>query len=219
MRPDGLADLARLSAWAVAPNGERLPLKVERGDQEFHLLRFTPDQEGFWAVVVKNDAGPIAVTRDGLYRRGTRKDYPDARDVGYYYQYAKTYLQVGHLHAACGKAAPQPEVVRLGHDLELIVIPGAYRVGEEATVEVCCRGRPLPGVEVRADWSQRKQGDWALAASTDAAGRVRFSLCSPGHWLFYAAYADESQKAEGEYDKRVYAATFGLFGVRQPRSY
>ncbi|SHJ50001.1 DUF4198 domain-containing protein [Desulfofundulus thermosubterraneus] len=214
MRPDGLADLGHLSAWAVAPGGERLPLKVESGDDRFHLVTFTPDRDGFWPVTVENDVGPIAITRDGFYRRGTREDHPDAREVGYYYQYARTYVQVGHFCASCGGVVHPPEIVHLGHDLELIVAPGAYRVGDEVILEVRYRGRPLAGAIVKATWSLREEEDWALAQKTDDAGWVKFTLSHPGHWLFYTRYADETRKSEGEYDKRVYSATLSLFGVR-----
>lgn len=214
MRPDGLADPARLAAWVLIPGGAKLSLKVEAGDDRFHLVAFTPDRDGFWPVTVENDVGPVAVTSDGFYRRGTRKDYPDAREVGYYYQYAKTYVQVGHFCATCGPVVQPPEIINLAHDLELILTPGAYRVGDEVILEVLYRGRPLPGTEVKATWSLREEDDWGLSAKTDDAGRVKFILSNPGHWLFYTRVADETLGREGEYDKKVYSATLSLFGVR-----
>ncbi|MEW6448196.1 MAG: DUF4198 domain-containing protein [Bacillota bacterium] len=213
MRPDGLADLARLSAWAVAPGGEKVSLKAEPGDNQFHLVAFMPGIRGFWAVTVENAVGPIAVT-GGLYRRGTRKDYPDAREVGYYHQYAKTHFQVGHFCTACGGVEHPAETVCLGHDLELVAEPGAHRVGDKLLLEVRYRGRPLPGAIVQATWSLREGKDWALGRRSDAAGRVQFVLENPGHWLFYTRFADETLGKEGEYDKLVYSATLSLFGVR-----
>jgi uncharacterized GH25 family protein len=158
--------------------------------------------------------GPMAITRDGFYRRGTRQDYPDAREVGYYYQYAKTYVQVGQFCATCGGVVHPPEIMHLGYDLELIVAPSAYRVGDEVILEVRYRGRPLAGAIVMATWSLREEEDWALTQKTDGAGRIKFTLSNPGHWLFYTRYADETLKSEGEYDKRVYSATLSFFGVR-----
>lgn len=214
MRPDGIASLNRLSAWIVAPGGERFSLKVEPTDDRFHLVRYTPDREGFWTVVVEDDMGPIVTTTDGSYRPGTRKEYPDARQAAYHYQYAKTYMQVGHLRASCGGEVQPVETACLGCDLELIVAPGIYRVGDAVILEVRYRGRPLSGAEVTAAWSLREEEDWALVEKTDAAGRVKFFLGYPGHWVFYAHYVDETQKSEGEYDSRVYGATLSLFGVR-----
>ncbi|RPF46841.1 putative GH25 family protein [Thermodesulfitimonas autotrophica] len=212
-RPDGLADVNRLAAWAVAPDGRRIAASLGPGDNTFHFARFTPDQDGFWAVTVENDVGPVAVAKDGFYRRGTRRDYPDAREVGYYYQYAKTYVQVGHFCEGCGVVRP-PGVACLDHDLELVLAPGVFRVGDAALLEVRYRGRPLAGAEVKATWSLREKEGWALVRQTDAAGKVKFTLAHPGHWLFYTRHADETLGKESEYDKRVYSATLGLFGVR-----
>ncbi|MEW6171509.1 MAG: DUF4198 domain-containing protein [Bacillota bacterium] len=212
-RPDGMADLARLLAWAAAPDGRRIELAVGPGDNTFHFARFTPDQDGFWAVTVENDVGPVAITKDGFYRRGTRKDYPDAREVGYYYQYAKTCVQVGHFCEGCG-VVRSPGVACLGHDLELVLAPGVFRVGDAALLEVRYRGRPLAGAEVKAAWSLREEEGWALSLTADEAGRVRFNLSHPGHWLFYTRHADAALGKAGEYDKRVTSATLGLFGVR-----
>lgn len=109
-RPGGLADRNRLSAWVAAAGGARISLPVDPGDNTSHRLRFTPDREGFWAVTVENvenNVGPVAITREGDHRRGTGRDYPDAREVGYYHhQYAKTWVQVGHLGRPY--VAPEP---------------------------------------------------------------------------------------------------------------
>lgn len=213
-RPDGLADLSRLSAWVVAPAGKRLSLPVEAGDNTFHLLRFTPDREGFWPVTVECDVGPVVITKDGFYRRGSRQDYPDAREAGYYYQYTKTYVQVGHFCADCGEITHPPECLRLDHDLEMVVPPNIYRVGDELVLEVRYRGRPLPGAIVKATWSLREEEDWGLVKNTDDTGQVRFTFHQPGHWLFYTQHPDETLGREGEYDKRVYSATLSFYGVR-----
>ena len=83
MRPDGLARENKLSAWAINPAGERFRLRVLSG-REYHTLRLIPEKEGLWAVAVENDVGPIVVTKGGLYKPGTRKEYPDAREAAYY---------------------------------------------------------------------------------------------------------------------------------------
>ncbi|MDK2888620.1 MAG: hypothetical protein PWP72_1498 [Thermoanaerobacter sp.] len=66
----------------------------------------------------------------------------------------------------------------------------------------------MPGAELKATWSLREEEDWGLSATTDDAGRVKFFLGNPGHWLFYTRYADETVGREGEYDKRVYSGLY-----------
>jgi len=215
MHPDGLADPERLSAWAVAPDGNRISLEVKPGEGNHHLVEFTPDQEGFWAVAVEFDVGPIVTAKDGFHRRGTREDYPDALHVEYYYQYAKTFVQVGHFCASCREVEHPPEIICLGHELELIVAPGAYRIGDEVALKVLYQGQPLPGTEVKAIWSLWEDEDWPLSLKTNDSGEAKFVLTNPGHWLFYTCHADDSLRKEGKYDKRVYSATVSIFGVRK----
>ncbi|MGB9887299.1 MAG: DUF4198 domain-containing protein [Moorellales bacterium] len=212
-RPGRLVDQKRLSAWVASSGGERLSLEVEPGDNTYHRLRFTPDREGFWAVTVENDVGPVAVTREGYYRRGTRRDYPGAGEVGYYYQYAKTWVQVGHLGHPYVAPEPSFEAGYLGHELELVAAPGLYRAGEEVILEARYRGHPMPGAEVRATWVQREEEGWAVVQTADAAGRAKFDLVHPGHWLFYIRQVIDTPDEE-EYDRRAYSATLALLVVR-----
>jgi uncharacterized GH25 family protein len=171
-------------------------------------LRFTPDREGFWAVTVENNVGPVAVIREGYYRQST-----DAREVGYYYQYAKTWVEVGHLGRPYVAPESSFEAGYLGHELELAAAPGVYRAGEEVILEARYRGHPMPGAEVRATWVQREEEGWALVQTADAAGRARFALAHPGHWLFYIRHVIDTPDEE-EYGRRVYSATLALLVVR-----
>ncbi|AEG13773.1 Nickel transport complex protein, NikM subunit, transmembrane [Desulfofundulus kuznetsovii DSM 6115] len=135
MHPDGLADLARLKALAVGPGQETAEVSFEEGKRDFHLVVFTPEREGVWTLAVEYDVGPLVITRDGQYKRGTRRDYPDARKAAYYYQFAKTYIPVGYLgherghghghqhgyheladHSHCGFNQPQPVPHQHGHN-------------------------------------------------------------------------------------------------------
>ncbi|RDV80960.1 DUF4198 domain-containing protein [Ammonifex thiophilus] len=211
-RPDGLADLNRLSAWVLKPEGKRLNLAVTAGDNTFHLVKFVPDEDGFWAVTVENDVGAIAL-KGGLFRQGTRRDFPDAKEVSYYHQYAKTFVQVGHLHEEETAVIPASPV-RLGHELELVAVPGPYRLGSELVLEVYYRGQPLPGAEVKANWSLREGKDWAWTRRADSAGKLKITLDQPGHWLFYVRHTDDTLGKEGEYDKVICTATLSFYGVR-----
>ncbi|MGQ9825390.1 MAG: DUF4198 domain-containing protein [Desulfotomaculales bacterium] len=133
MHLDGLADLARLKALAVGPGQETAEVSFEEGKRDFHLAVFTPEREGIWTLAVEYDVGPLVITRDGQHKRGTRRDYPDARKAAYYYQYAKTYIPVGHLghehdhghqhgchelaeHSPCGLHQHQHVPHRHGHN-------------------------------------------------------------------------------------------------------
>ncbi|HIE12214.1 MAG TPA: DUF4198 domain-containing protein [Desulfotomaculum sp.] len=214
MHPDGRADPSRLKAWAVDPGGDTLRLPVEEGRDDCRVIRLLPEREGLWAIVAENDVGPFVLTKGGLYKPGTRKDYPEAREAVYYYQYAKTYLKVGHFCAPCGDLVKQADVSFLGNELEIVLPPQDYRLDNKVEIQVRYRGAPLPQAVLCAAWSLSDKRDWPVRTVTDAAGRAHVTLSAPGHWLFYVRHADDGRGVPGEYERRVMSATFSLYGVR-----
>jgi len=240
MHPDGLADISRLKAFAVDPNREKVEAFLEEGKGDFHLAVFAPEQEGIWALAVENDIGPLVVAWDGQYKRGTRRDYPDAREAAYYYQYARTCIPVGHHlehghghcqrhehhgeegHACYGHQhahdshhdSHHEEFSFVGHRLEIAALPVFCRKGDDVTVEVRYRGLPLPDADLGVTWSFYEKKDYPHQVKTDAAGRATVSLRAEGHWLFHVRHEDSREGKEGEYDRKVYSATFTIFGVR-----
>lgn len=234
MHPDGMADLARLKATATGPNQEKAEVSLQEGKGDFHLAVFTPEQEGIWTLGVENDVGSLVVTGDGLYRYGTRRDYPNARKAAYYYQYAKTCIPVGHVHCCQLSDRGQKSYTHygqyqhehrdsnqhhdefsfLGHQLEIAASPVLCGKKQEVTIEVRYRGLPLPGVNLCTTWSFCEKKDYPFQAKTDAKGQVKIPLRAEGHWLFYVRHEDNQAAKEGEYDQEVYSATFTIFGVR-----
>lgn len=235
MRPDGLADPGRLKVSAAGPRREKADASLEEGKGDFHLAIFTPGQEGIWIVSVENDVGKLVLTRDGQYKRGTRRDYPDTQKAACHYQYAKTYIPVGHLehgqghghghhesHSHCGLHQHghahdhhhRGELSFLGHQLEIAALPVLCRKGDNVTVEVRYRGLPLLEAELCATWSFYESKDYPYRVKTDAGGRATVPLQAEGHWLFYVRHVDGQAGRAGEYEQKVYSATFTIFGVR-----
>jgi len=230
MHPDGLADLTRLRALAVGPGGETAEVSLEAGERDFHRAVFTPEREGIWTLAVEYDVGPLVLTPDGQWQRGTRRDAPDAREAAYYYQYAKTHIPVGHLghehhhdhghaHGHCHCAGHGhdhdhhgEEVPFLGHRLEIGARPAFCRKGQEVTVEVRHRGLPLPGADLHVTWSFYERKQYPFQVRTDAAGRATVPLRAEGHWLFYVRCEDGPEGRD--WDRTVYSATLTIFGVR-----
>jgi hypothetical protein len=212
MHPEGLAKGAKISARAINPGGEGVRLKL-LANKDHYKLRFAPEREGLWAVDVENDIGPIVLTRGGLYKPGSRKEFRDAREAAYYCQYTKTYFIVGRFCAACGDLFKQADLSFLGHELELVLSPGNYRVGDEVMLQVRYRGDPLPEAMIAATWSGWHKPDWAQRFVSNGKGQVRVALSDPGNWLFYVRHADQNRGVPGEYESRVVSATLCLPGV------
>ncbi|MEW6182024.1 MAG: DUF4198 domain-containing protein [Bacillota bacterium] len=215
MRPEGSVQEDKLSASAFDPGGECHELRIRRDEKGHHVLRLEPGREGLWAVSVENDVGPIVVTKGGLYKNGTRLEYPDARDAGYYYQYAKNYFIAGHFCAACGDLFKQADLSFLGHELELVMAPRKYQVGDEVVLQVRYRGVLLPEVMVAATWGGWGKNDWAQRFVTNGKGQVKVPLSNSGDWLFYVRHADENRGVPGEYERRIFSATLGLTVVQE----
>lgn len=213
LHPDGRAITERLTAWAVNPGGEKMALAVEERE-DCHIVRLVPEREGLWALVVEHDIGPLVLTKGGLYKPGSRKEYPDARSAAYYYQYAKTCFPVGHFCPSCGDLFRQADVSSLGTELEIVGELGEHRLGSEITLQVRYRGVPLPNAPVLANWSLSGKKDWSVRLVTDTQGRVTVRLSEPGHWVFYARHRDKERGIPGEYEERVVSVTLSFYGIR-----
>lgn len=209
MRPDGLPEGGKVKGALFTPGGEKLPLSLSPEGESLRW-RWQPEREGLWAVAAENEVGALVLTRGGLYKPGTRADYPDAREAAYYHQYAKAYFQVGPFCLACGDLERQSDLSFLGQELEIVAAPGSYRPGGEITLTVFYRGLPLPHVPMLATFRGHSRPDWAYRQVTDARGRVSFPLEREGRWLFYVRHVDPERGEPGLYERRVLSATFCL---------
>ncbi|WP_165847805.1 DUF4198 domain-containing protein [Ammonifex thiophilus] len=209
MQPDGLPGGGKIKGALFTPGGEKfsLPLSPEGKGLRW---RWRPEREGLWAVVAENEVGVLVLTRDGLYKPGTRADYPDACEAAYYRQYAKAYFQVAPFCLVCGDLERQSDLSFLGQELEMVAAPDFYRPGREIVLTVFYRGLPLPYAPVLATFGGCSHPSWAYRRATDGRGRVSFPLGREGRWLFYVRHVDPERGEPGLYEHRVLDATFCL---------
>ena len=59
-----------------------------------------------------------------------------------------------------------------------------------------------------------RKKEYPYQVKTGPDGRAVIPLQAEGHWLFYVRHEDSQAEKGGEYDQRVYSATFTIFGVR-----
>jgi len=86
-----------------------------------------------------------------------------------------------------GAARPDQRDRLLGLPLELVAQANPYTLarGNELSVKLLYRGRPLPGALVTAI---RRQNGERISTRSDAAGRARFVLPADGAWLIKAVH-------------------------------
>lgn len=180
----------------VEPNGRTQELVLD--DREIHPL--PPLGEGTHLLVVEQNPSFWSRTHEGG-RRASREQYPDAFSCS---------QSANVMKALVGRGAGAAWRQELGHPLELLPLndPSALRTGDPLEIRVLLHGKPWAG-EVRATYAgYEAQGEeaYALRASTNAEGVVRFVPAVAGQWLVLAQ-AGEAFPDPALCDRRSYHAT------------
>ena len=85
--------------------------------------------------------------------------------------------------------------------------PTALRVGERLTVRVLKQNKPLAGFVLGAVAEGDKKG---LLKTTDADGRVTFTLARAGRWLLRGTELRPSRSADTDWDSDFVTLTFAV---------
>jgi len=181
--PAGLTSLARPGLYVAGYRSRTTAIELEAGKFQSYLLA-----EGLERV------------SDLRAARG-ESEHP-ARER--YSRCARTLLAVGPEGAA---QADEP----LGFTLELVAEKNPYALapGDELPLRLTYDGVPIAGVLVAALSEQRP--DAAVAARTDADGRVRLRLAAPGAWLAKAVHMVALPPGEdAEWESYWASLTFAL---------
>ena len=203
MAVDGMADIENVKAAIIDPANERRDLAVGAGD-DCLIVRFDPVLDGYHTVAVEYDAGIYTVTDDG-WQRGPKSDYENVIRSGYYYQYAKLIVSVGH-------GGPKDLNSIPGHELEIVPIGFRhYHTGEEIELQVMYDGAALAGAVI--DAACGGDGGDAASATTDSDGVASIKLDKSGNWMFKVRHTDPGKGVDGQYDEKVMTAVLSVMGV------
>ena len=180
----------------IEPDGQTRDLVLD--ERELHPL--PPGGEGTHLLVVEQNPSFWSRTHEGG-RRASREQYPDAFSCSQSANVTK---------AIVGRGASAAWRQEQGHPLELLPLsdPSALRTGDPLEVRVLLHGKPWAG-EVRATYTgYEAQGEeaYALRATTNAEGVVRFVPAVAGQWLVLAQ-ASEDFPDPAVCDRRSYHST------------
>ncbi len=202
MAVDGMADIKNVKAALFDPANERRDLTVDAGD-DCLILRFDPVLDGYHTVAVEYDAGIYTVTDDG-WHRGPKSDYENVKRSGYYYQYARLIVSVGH-----GSKELNPMI---GDELEIVPIDFRhYHAGEAIELQVMYDGAALAGAVI--DAASGGDGNDAVSATTDSDGIAAIKLDKSGNWMFKVRHTDPDKGVENRYDEKVITAVLSVMAV------
>ena len=203
MAVDGMADLENVKAALFDPESQKHDLTADAGDGCLVLI-FDPVLDGYHTVAVEYDAGIYTVTDDG-WHTGPKSDYENVKRSGYYYQYARLIVSVGH-------GGPKDLNSIPGHELEIIPMDFRhYHAGEAIELQVIYDGAALAGAVINA--ASGGDGSDAASATTDSDGIASIKLDKSGNRIFKVRHTDPDKGVENRYDEKVMTAVLSVMGV------
>ncbi len=178
-------------------SADRLESLTLVGTQGVHAIALNGKAERFTvpAAALEGAAVLVGVQRTSYYsrtpeggRRGSRKDFPDARSCSLSNNTVKALVGGGAEAGAAG--------IPVGHAFELVVEagPGALSAGGTLPLRIVFHDQPWQG-EVNAIYAgyQKAEGeaDYPVQLMTDAQGRVAVPLDRAGHWMVRASTGED----------------------------
>lgn len=113
------------------------------------------------------------------------------------------------LKGPLGAVATKP----LGHTLDIVPErdPAALKAGDELTVQVLFKGKPLPDAQVAALWANAKMVGHAypISTRTDANGKAKIKIDRAGWWYVRLIYMEPAQN-DPDFEWRSYFGTMSF---------
>lgn len=167
--------------FMLTPKGDRIEIKID-SDGAYKTEKAL-SHEGTHMVAAFQKGRFWTKTTEGYQRGKSKEGLENVIECSYSEKYGKAIVHHG---TASGELYAKP----LGHALEIVPLadPGALRIGDRLPVEVLFRKKPLSGAQVLATYVgfSREKNTFAYATKTDASGKARIRLSTPGAWLVTA---------------------------------
>lgn len=188
MKTERAINIERVNAKLFNPQNEQHDLDLDVRST-YLITSFTPDQEGYYTVVVEYNAGIL--------------DLPHAREPMYYCQYTKAIIAVEH--------TSEEYKLITGQELEIIPLNfKQYLTGEKVVLQVIYDGRALPEAVVSAICSNCEN---PIETKTDSKGKATIKLTKDGNWMFMVRYKDPGKGISELYNEKAMTATYTIIGV------
>ncbi len=195
MECDGLPRTEELTFKAFAPDGTAGEVEIKDTGKEYLDLTAETDQEGIYIFSTQYDNCYAEYPND-KWKKGTKKDNPDAISVDRYVQSATGCIVVGHSHNTDVFDAPLLT--------SLLPVNPEFVVGHELTFVLKTDGKPQACDDITLIYkgdSDKKE----TKLSTGADGILKITPEEPGVYVILARYVLDGDS--DDYDKIHYTAT------------
>ena len=195
MECDGLPRTEELSFKTFAPDGTQEEVQVKETGKEYLDLTSETDQEGMYTFSIQYDNCYAEYPGD-KWKKGGKKDNPDAIDVSRYVQSATNCIFVGH--------GENREVFDAPLLTTLLPVNPEFVAGHELTFVLKTEGKPQACDDI--DYIFKGEGEKTTEKlSTGEDGILKITPKEPGVYCLIARYVLDGDS--DDYDSIHYTAT------------
>jgi uncharacterized GH25 family protein len=190
IKGEEIEDAGVTNAFIVS-GGNRAPISLQ-ADQAKLIYAGTVSFPSDKAVVLSGRRSPIylATTPEGS-KRGTRKDFPDARQVRAIEKFSKAFINA----SADDDVWSKP----VGDRLEIMVrkSPASIKAGDEIPVQALFDGKPIATkLYATYDGFSARNMTFAFYAEMEESETGYVKITQPGTWIIRVEHIDDTKSAD-----------------------
>lgn len=190
MKPEELED-AQDNTACIVNEGKRTPIATTPDPAKLvHTGTVRAPTEKTFILCGVRAGLSFATTAEGS-KRGTRKDYPDAKFVRTVQKFSKAIINARVDDDTWSKP--------IGDRVEIVIKtnPATIKVGDEVPIQVLYNGNPRPtNVWATYDGFSNRHQTFAYYTEMDNADTAFVKITQPGTWIVRAEIVDETKTAE-----------------------
>lgn len=201
--------VGRTSQFILVSSGKK-PKPLPKIDGSKPLALITPPKTGTLLVAMERSSGKTRFGRSRFIQFATAEGYRfspnepplDTRSIyETHSRYLKTLVQ---MNARLSKPALAP----VGHTYEIVPLIHPHTKNlQELTIRVLFRGKPAPGVKVRAEHRHHDRSK-PQTLTTSADGTARIALAQKGDWLIRSVFIEKPISSPADYQSHWASLTF-----------
>ena len=178
-------DITKFRLFLVTPQGGTIPLAYSRVESKAALAKIPISGQGTYIIGATSTKPEYWCQTTNGWERGKRAEHVNVLKAGKYVKSVKTFLSVGQASESFKKA--------LGHTIEIVpqVNPSMLKPGQQLTVSVLFKGRPVGGIPVFGiyeGFKSKEHSDRPVQTQTDANGIASVKVDRSGIWIVFAKY-------------------------------